>query len=67
MNGPGWSLSIGLSDAQGEVDVATKADLREFEHRLRAEMAALKGEIIKSVAGLLLTQAALVATLVRLL
>jgi hypothetical protein len=29
MNGPGWSLSIGLSDAQGEVDVATKADLRE--------------------------------------
>jgi hypothetical protein len=30
-------------------------------------MAALKGEIIKWVAGLLLAQAALVATLVRLL
>ncbi|MGH8563378.1 MAG: DUF1640 domain-containing protein [Gammaproteobacteria bacterium] len=61
------AMAQAFKDAQGEVDVATKADLREFEHRMRAEIAALKGEIIKWVAGLLLAQAALVATLVRLL
>ena len=49
------------------VDLATKADLRELEHGLRAALAELKADMIKWAAGLLLAQAALVATLVKLL
>lgn len=56
-----------LKDAQGAADFATKADFRELEHRLRAELASLKGDVIKWVAGMLLLQAGLVAALVKLL
>jgi hypothetical protein len=52
---------------RGGVRVGEKADLRELEHGLRAALAELKEAMIKWVAGLLLAQAALVATLVKLL
>jgi hypothetical protein len=61
------AIAQAFRDAQGEVDLATKADLRELEHGLRAALAELKADMIKWVAGLLLAQAALVATLVKLL
>jgi hypothetical protein len=41
--------------------------LRGLEHGLRAALAELKADMIMWVAGLLLAQAALVATLVKLL
>lgn len=49
-----------FQDAQRQVDVVTKADLR-------AELAELKTDIVKWVAGMLLLQAGLVAALVKLL
>ena len=61
------AIAQAFRDAQGEVDLATKADLRELEHGLRAALAELKADTIKWVAGLLLAQAALVATVVKLL
>ncbi|MGH8562743.1 MAG: DUF1640 domain-containing protein [Gammaproteobacteria bacterium] len=54
------AIAQAFRDAQGEVELVTKADLR-------AELAELKVDLIKWVAGLLLAQAALVATLVKLL
>jgi hypothetical protein len=52
-------------------DLATKADLREMELRLKNEllenMAAFKTDTIKWVAGMLLAQAAIIAALVKLL
>jgi hypothetical protein len=56
------AIAQAFRDAQGDVDLATKADLRELEHGLRATLAELKADMIKWVAGLLLAQAALVAT-----
>ena len=53
------AIAQAFRDAQGEVDVATKADLRELEHRLKAALAEVKADTIKWVAGLLLAQAAL--------
>lgn len=47
-----------ITEAQSEL--TTKADLRELEHRLKAD-------IIKWVASMLLIQAGLVAALVKLL
>ena len=53
------AIAQAFRDAQGEVDVATKADLRELEHRLKAALAEVKADTIKWVAGFLLAQAAL--------
>ncbi|MGH8577651.1 MAG: DUF1640 domain-containing protein [Gammaproteobacteria bacterium] len=61
------AIAQAFRDAQGEVELVTKADLRELEHALRAALAEVKADTIKWVAGLLLAQAALVATLVKLL
>lgn len=72
------AIAQAFRDAQGEIDLATKADLRalelalkadlrELEHGLKATLAEVKADTIKWVAGLLLAQAALVATLVKLL
>ena len=59
-----------LSDAQREslaeildTSLATKSDIT----RLEKEIASVKAEIIKWVAGMLVAQAAIVATLVKLL
>ena len=63
-----------LVEAMGGMELATKADIaavrgdmREMEQRLNARIEAVKADMIKWVAGLLLAQAALVATLVKLL
>jgi hypothetical protein len=50
---------------QGEL--ATKRDLKEIETRLELKIETIKSETVKWVAGLLLAQAALIATLVKLL
>lgn len=34
-----------FKEAQGELEFATKADLRELEQRLRAEMAGINGKL----------------------
>jgi len=47
--------------------IATKQDLKELELALKQDIAKVKAEIIKWVAGMLVAQAAIVATLVKLL
>ena len=70
--------TAGFTEEQAEVQaevlagiiddqLATKEDLKELELSLRQEMAKLKAEIIKWVAAMLVAQAAVVATLVKLL
>ena len=70
--------AAGVPESQAEVQaetfaeiidekLATKRDLKEMELALRSDMAAVKSEIIKWVAGMLVAQAAIVATLVKLL
>ena len=68
----------GVPEAQAEVQaetfaeileerIATKQDLKELELTLRHDLANIKSEIVKWVAGMLVAQAAIVATLVKLL
>lgn len=47
--------------------LATKSDLSELGAHLRLEMSDMKTDIIKWVAGMLVAQAAVVSTLVKLL
>ena len=54
-----------LKKAQGEL--ATKTDLRELELRLESKIIAIKYDLIKWVAAMLLAQAGLIAALVKLL
>jgi len=71
-------IAVGVPAKQAEVQaetfaeiiderIATKNDLKEQENRLLIEINRSKVEIIKWVAGMLLAQAAIVATLVKLL
>lgn len=60
------AISEGLANALDEstsATLATKADI----NRLEARIADIKFDLIKWIAGMLLAQAALVATLVKLL
>jgi hypothetical protein len=70
--------SAGVPEKQAEIQaetfaeileerVATKQDLKELELALKHDLANIKAEIIKWVAGMLVAQAAIVATLVKLL
>ncbi len=70
--------SAGVPEEQAEVQaetfaeifeerIATKQDLKELELALKHDLANIKSEIIKWVAGMLVAQAAIVATLVKLL
>ena len=70
--------AAGVPESQAEVQaetfaeiidekLSTKRDLKEMELALRSDMVAVKSEIIKWVAGMLVAQAAIVATLVKLL
>ena len=70
--------SAGVPEKQAEIQaetfaeileerVATKQDLKELELALKHDLANIKAEIIKWVAGMLVAQAAIVATLVNLL
>lgn len=47
--------------------LATKQDLKEMELAFKSNMAEMKTDIIKWVAAMLVAQAAIVATLVKLL
>jgi hypothetical protein len=70
--------SAGVPEKQAEIQaetfaeileerVATKQDLKELELALKHDLANIKAEIIKWVAGMLVAQAAIVATLAKLL
>ena len=62
--------SEGFAQLQRELiddKLATKQDLREMEVRLMAEIAKSRAETLKWTAGMLMAQAAIVATLVKLL
>lgn len=70
--------AAGFTEEQAEVQaeafaeiieerLTTKQDLKELELAMRRDLAAVKSEIIKWVAGMLVAQAAIVATLVKLL
>lgn len=48
-----------------ETHLATKADVEKAKVELQAEIEKIKSEIIKWVAGMLVAQAAIVATLVK--
>ena len=61
------AVSRAFREASGEAEVATKQDLRELELRLEAKISDIKFDLVKWIAGMLLAQAALVATLVKLL
>ena len=47
--------------------VLLQRDIKELELTMRSDLAAVKSEIVKWVAGMLVAQAAIVATLVKLL
>ena len=70
--------SAGVPEKQAEIQaetfaeileerVATKQDLKELELALKHDLANIKAEIIKWMAGMLVAQAAIVTTLVNLL
>jgi hypothetical protein len=70
--------SAGVAEEQAEIHaealaeileerIATKQDLKELELALKHDLANIKSEMIKWVAGMLVAQAAIVATLVKLL
>ena len=70
--------SAGVPEKQAEIQaeafaeileerIATKQDLKELELALKHDLANIKSEIIKWVAGMLVAQAAIVATPVKLL
>ena len=65
------AVADAFREASGEADLATKRDLREMELRLEARIdkatADLKVDLIKWVTGALIAQAAVIATLVKLL
>ena len=71
-------ISVGVPTAQAEVqaealieivdeNLATKRDLKDMEMTLKLNIQEMKTEIIKWVAAMLVAQAAIVATLVKLL
>ncbi len=64
-------IAEAFQDASGEAELATKRDLREMELHLEAKLdkatSDLKIDLIKWVTGALIAQAAVIATLVKLL
>ena len=76
-----WHMCFERADEKWRSELATKADLMEAKSELRAEIAAVRSEItavrteiansraetIKWTAGMLIAQAALVATMVKFL
>ena len=65
------AIAEAFQGASGEAELATKRDLREMELRLEAKIekatSDLKVDLIKWVTGALIAQAAVIATLVKLL
>ena len=52
---------------QGKADLATKQDIESLKQEMKVSMSELKVELIKWVTGALIAQAAVIATLVKLL
>jgi len=52
---------------QNEADLATKQDIESLKQEMKVSMSDLKVELIKWVTGALIAQAAVIATLVKLL
>ena len=65
------AVSSAFKTAQSDTEVATKRDLQELELRLESKIdkvtSDLKVDLIKWMAGSLIAQAAVIATLVKLL
>jgi hypothetical protein len=65
------AIAEAFQSASGEAELATKRDLSEMELRLEAKIdkaaSDLKVDLIKWVTGALIAQAAVIATLVKLL
>jgi hypothetical protein len=65
------AVSAAFKAAQSDADIASVRDLREMELRLESKIdkvsADLKVDLIKWMAGSLIAQAAVIATLVKLL
>ena len=60
-------LETALKRDMKELETALKRDLMDVETRLEVKLAETKADILKWVAGLLLTQTAVIAALVKLL
>ena len=61
------ALSEAFRDAQSDAELTTKYDLKELKLRLEAKINEFKYDMIKCIAGMLIAQAGLVATLVKFL
>lgn len=65
------ALSDAIKEVQTDNDFASKRDLKDLEQRLEAKIdkvvADLKVDLIKWMTGALIAQAAVIATLVKLL
>ncbi len=59
--------TVGFTEEQAEIQVEALADVVRNNLVTKADLAEAKIEIIKWVAGMLVAQAAIVATLVKLL
>lgn len=61
------AISEAFKEAQGDTDVATKHDIENLRQDMKVSLSDLKVELIKWVTGALIAQAAVIATLVKLL
>ncbi len=61
------AVSEAFKVAQTDTDVASKQDIESLRQDMKVSMSELKVELIKWVTGALIAQAALIATLVKLL
>jgi hypothetical protein len=60
-------VEVALKRDLKELEAALKRDIKDLEVSLKREISEIKSETIKWVAGMLIAQAALIATLVKLL
>ena len=61
------AASEALADAMSGADLATKADLRELELRVKAEIGAAKNDTLRWVFGIALAQVGAIVALLKLL
>ncbi len=61
------AVSEAFKVAQSDTDVATKSDIESLRQDMKISLSELKVELIKWVTGALIAQAAVIATLVKLL
>jgi hypothetical protein len=61
------AVSEAFKVAQTDTDIASKQDIESLKQEMKVSMSELKVELIKWVTGALIAQAAVIATLVKLL